>query len=64
MAVKELVVGNLNVVFVGEKRKYDLLDFWNEIISHIFVNDISMGRTPKLLLGTSKNPLKKEVKKC
>ena len=50
MAVKELVVGNLNVVFVGEKRKYDLLDFWNEIISHIFVNDISMGRTPKLLL--------------
>lgn len=50
MAVKELVVGNLNIVFIGEKKKYDMLDFWEEIVSHVFVNDISYGRTPKFLL--------------
>lgn len=50
MAVKELVVGNLNVVFIGENGKFDLLDFWDEIVSQVFVDDVSFGRTPKMIL--------------
>ncbi len=55
MAVKELVVGNMNIVFIGNKGKFDMLDFWDEIVSHVFVDDVSFGRTPQYLLKDIKS---------
>lgn len=50
MAVKELSVGNLNIVFIGEKAKYDLLDFWDEFVNQVFDNDVTLGKAPQFLL--------------
>jgi len=50
MAVKELVVGNLNIVFIGSKGKYDMLDYWDEIVLNVFKDDVSIGKAPQLLL--------------
>lgn len=50
MAVKDLVVGNMNIVFLGGKVKHDMLDFWDEIVINVFQNDVSWGKTPKYLL--------------
>lgn len=50
MSVKEMVVGNMNIVFIGSEGKFDMLDYWNEIVSSVFIDDVSYGRTPKYLL--------------
>lgn len=50
MAVKELIVGNMNIVFINDKVKLDMLDLWDELVSPVFVNDTSLGGAPKFLL--------------
>lgn len=49
MSVNELVVGNLNCVFIGQ-TKSDLLDFWDEFVSKVFRNGVSFGNHPKNIL--------------
>jgi hypothetical protein len=47
---KQMIIGNLNAIFIGEKTKLDLLDRWKEYVHLVFCEGYSYGKRPEFLL--------------
>jgi hypothetical protein len=47
---KQMSIGNLNAIFIGEKAKLDLLDRWDEYVHFVFRDGYSHGKKPEFLL--------------
>ena len=47
---KQMTIGNLNAIFIGEKTKIDLLDRWDEYVHLVFKDGYSYGKYPEYLL--------------
>jgi hypothetical protein len=45
-----MTIGNLNVIFIGEKEKLDLLDRWDEYVHLVFSEGYSYGKYPEFIL--------------
>ena len=51
---KQMTIGNLNAIFIGEKTKLDLLDRWDEYVYLIFKEGYSNGKYPEFSLKNIK----------
>ena len=51
---KQMTIGNLNAIFIGEKTKLDLLDRWDEYVRLIFRDGYSYGKRPQFILKNIK----------
>lgn len=47
---KEIIVGNLNCIFIGAKSKFDLLDRWDEYVKTVFSENYTFGNRPQKIL--------------
>jgi hypothetical protein len=47
---RQITIGNLNAIFIGEKMKLDLLDKWEEYVHSVFRDGYSYGKYPEFLL--------------
>jgi hypothetical protein len=47
---KQMTIGNLNAIFIGEKVKLDLLDRWEEYVCVVFNDGYSYGKHPEFIL--------------
>jgi hypothetical protein len=45
-----MTIGNLNVIFIGEKEKLDLLDRWDEYVNLVFSEGYNYGKHPEFVL--------------
>jgi hypothetical protein len=50
MMRKQMTIGNLNAIFIGEKNKLDLLDKWDEYVHSVFSDGYSHGKYPEFVL--------------
>ncbi|MDR1488453.1 MAG: hypothetical protein LBI26_01800 [Holosporales bacterium] len=46
---RQMTIGNLNAIFIGEKTKLDLLDRWEEYVHSVFRDGYSYGKYPEFV---------------
>jgi macrodomain Ter protein organizer (MatP/YcbG family) len=51
---KQMSIGNLNAIFIGEKTKLDLLDRWDEYVYLVFKEGYTYGKYPEYILKNIK----------